>query len=224
MIKIMKVFALEAQEWKVAERNGLSKSVCKEVVNETLEKSKKLMPLLSPYVNVLLRAHSEKAVPEIAVGGETYDSELILLSFDESAPHGKKSLLEQLKATTYHEANHAARFAWIAKAKIYEQTLITGAIWEGLATVCERDYGKTQPEWGKYNDDESMLKWFQELISADERKEQWSKWAFKREDGRHWLAYKVGTWIIDKVIENTDHTVSELTGMPSGKILKLAGL
>lgn len=220
----MQVILLESEEWTIAEQNGLTKALCKTAVAEAVTKAGKLLPTLSPYLNILIRPHAEKTVPDFAVGGETYDSELILLSFDQSLPHGKKALIKQLKATTFHEANHAARFAWIAKTNIFEKTLVEWAVWEGLATVCERDFGKTAPNYGNYHDDKTMLVWLNDLKAADKRKDEWAKWAKKRKDGRDWLAYRVGTWIVDKAMANTGKTISELTCTPAVKIIEFSGV
>ncbi len=220
----MRIVSLEAQEWSTAQGNGLSQTECEHVVAKAAKKATEFLPTLSPHLNILIRAHAENAVPDIAVGGRTYDSELILLSFDQSLPFGKDSLLGQLTSTTYHEANHAARFAWIAKAKLFEKSLLDWAIWEGLATVCERDYGKTIPLWSEYGDDKTMHQWLADLKNADKKDDAWGTWAFKREDGRNWLAYKVGTWIVDRAITNSKQTVGELTTIPAQKILKLADI
>jgi hypothetical protein len=220
----MKVFALDADEWSVAEKNGLTKDLCEATLQKTVRKASTLLPTLSTNLNVLIRANVEGAVADIAVGGFTYDSELVMISFDESLPFGKPSLIKHLHSTLLHETNHAARFAWIAKEKKYEKSLVDWAIWEGLATVFERDYGKTVPKWAKYKDEATMRLWLIDLQQADKNKDAWEEWAFKRKDGRHWLAYRVGTWIIDRAINNSSKTVVDLTITPAKEILRLANI
>jgi uncharacterized protein YjaZ len=45
---------------------------------------------------------------------------------------------------------------------------------------------------------------------------------FTHTDGRKWIGYKVGTYIIDQAMKNSGKSVIELTQMECVDILKLA--
>lgn len=72
-----------------------------------------------------------------------------------------------------------------------------------------------------YEDDATMQAWLQEIGAA---KDDWSKrdaLFFDHPGGRRWIAYKTGTWIIDRALRNSDKTIIELTTLPADDIMKL---
>ena len=159
-------------------------------------------------------------IPEYGTGARTHDSEFIEIWFDKSVPHGVDKTLESLRQTVFHEGNHAARWNSIDK----DYRLIESSIFEGLATVFEREHAGYQPLYGKYEVDTTMQNWFAEIEAAKDDWSQRDRLFFDNPDGRRWIGYKTGTWLIDKVVQKSGKSVIELTVLPADEIIKLAGI
>lgn len=216
----MNIVFLDSKDWqKVGESR-------KQEIEETIERAARsaadaLGDLLGKHVNVLVHPElSTNVIPETGEGGWTHNSELVRLYFDPNFPNGYKKYLKQLASTAHHELHHAARY----HSGPYDDRLIAAAINEGMATVFERDISGSRPLWSEYGPDETMNAWYKELIQADRDWSEWNKLAFDHPDGRRWIAYKTGTWIIDKALEDSQTDLYALTSSTVDDILRLAKL
>ncbi len=214
----MKIYTFESVDWTEAEGHGLTKEKSIEAVERGLDATKKLLPMLSGHMNIVVRPNSRSIIPEYGTGGYTYDSEFIEIWFDKTVPHGAEKTLESLYQTVFHEGNHAARYNVIE----FDGRFLNSVVTEGLATVFEREHAGYQPLYGQYGDDATMQQWLAELKSAnwDKREELF----FDNSDGRRWIGYKTGTWLIDRAIKNSGKSVIELTEFKCDDILKLASV
>lgn len=178
----------------------------------------KLLSNVEPDVTYIVQEAAWMAPPEVGVGGSTYTSKLILLSFDNDSPHNDQKLLKLLREAVFHEVNHAARY----QVPFWHNTVLDAAIMEGLATVFERDKADSTPPWGKYKVAE-VRKWLKEIRSLKGH-DRWHDYFYKNPDGRRWIGYKTGTWIVDQAMHTSGKTIEELTMMDAKDILKLASL
>lgn len=216
----MNVFALEASSWPEAEKSGVNKRNTVAAVKKGLDVCKNLLPMLSGSLNIAIRPYFQGIIPEYGSGARTWDSEFIEIWIDKTVPYGAEKMLESIYQATLHECNHAARWNSIGE----DNRIIESAIFEGLATVFERNYAKFQPLYANYENDAQMLSWYEEIFAAGS---DWSKrdeLFFYHSDGRRWIAYKTGTWIVDKASRNSGKIVTDLTIMSADEIIKLAGL
>lgn len=219
MINKMKVYAFEATDWAEAERRGLTKRKAIAAIEEGLKATAKLLPTLSKHLNIAVRPYFMGIIPEYGTGARTHDSEFIEIWFDKSLSHGVEKTLRFLYLTVFHEGNHAARWNSIE----VDNRLVEAAVFEGLATVFEREYAGYRPLYGKYEDDATMQKWFDEIKAAGEDWSKYDKLFYDNPDGRRWVGYKTGTWIIDKALKS-GKSVIELTTLPADEIIALANI
>jgi len=220
----MKIVALDSGQWDEAAKNNLSKAEVVKIVKDSSAKAAELLPTLSQHTNIVVRQNRNNCLKETGDHGFAYDSELLIVQFDPRLPYGKETFIKNFSNTVLHECNHAARYAWLFSQRVFEPTIMYAGIHEGLATAFERDYGSADPLYGEYKDDTTMRKWLRELRQADKNGESWKEWGFTRKDGRRWVGYKVGTWIVDRAKEKSNKNVIELTTILSKDILKLAEL
>jgi Predicted Zn-dependent protease (DUF2268) len=175
-----------------------------------------LLPFGSKHINFFVQPREYSLIPETQDSGRAHNGEFLELAFNPTVDaKGLKVILNGVKATVFHEMNHAARF----NLGIFHNTFLNSSILEGLATVFEREYGKTNPPYGKYPD--NVAEWIQEIIDKNDMF-AWVNYSFDHPDGRRWISYKVGTYIVDEAIKNSGKTVIELTQMECSDILKLA--
>jgi uncharacterized protein YjaZ len=90
---------------------------------------------------------------------------------------------------------------------------------EGLATVFERDYASGDPLWGRYEDDRTMRQWLSELLAQGDSINE--DYLFDHPDGRRWIAYKTGAWVVDRVLHSTKVSFQWLTTHRAESVIKL---
>lgn len=178
----------------------------------------KLLSFGSRHINFFVQPREFNLIPETQDNAHTHNSEFIELAFNPRADaKGLRVILDGVRASVFHEMNHAARF----NIPIFHPRFIDHCIMEGLATVFERDYGGSEPPYGRYP--ENVVDWLQEIVEKQDAI-SWEAYSFDHPDGRRWVAYKVGTYLIDEAMKNSGKTVVELTQMECADILKLANV
>ncbi len=214
----MKVYAFEASAWQVSTSNGFSAADAAQVVEVSASAALQVLPYLSKTLNIAVRPHFVGIIPEYGVGGYAHDSQFVEVWFDEKVPYGIEKLKECLHQTVFHELNHASRY----NTTEFDPSFLNYAVSEGLATVFERDFAASKPLYGVYENEETMHEWYKEIASGD-----WSKKEelfFDSSDGRRWIGYKVGTWLVDMAVKNSAKNVIELTSLPCQQIIKFANV
>ena len=195
----MNVVVLDSKHWLNLEKQGIEKQEVQKVAEAAAKEVAELIPFLPSYVNlVVYPSGAEDVIPETGDMGMTYSDEYASVYFDHSVPYGKNKLLNGIRTTTFHELVHAATF----QHEPWRPGVLFGVVTEGLATVFERDHAGAQPLWGKYEDDETMCEWLHELKELPDAAEKNRDYFVNHPDGRKWIVYKTGVWIVDKLLES----------------------
>ena len=104
---------------------------------------------------------------------------------------------------------------------------LEAAVYEGCATIFERDYVGFSPKWADYSmhDERTLRNWLNEIktITADQyfepSGETWRKWAFyDAETDASWRIYKTGTWLVEAVMRKTGLNALELNNLSADEI------
>ena len=94
---------------------------------------------------------------------------------------------------------------------------------EGMATAFERDFAGTKPPWGEYPED--VESWVEELLGLTmSAYGSYTKWMLQHPDGRRWIGYRAGTYIVDQAMSASGRSAADLVLVPTGEVLRLAGL
>lgn len=111
-----------------------------------------------------------------------------------------------------HEAYHAARFRRLPQEASGRDWLEI-AVGEGLATAFARDVGDAHEPWADY--DKAVIgHWARDLVDRDMRTSDLTQWKFEHPDGRRWIAFRVGTWLVDQICADRDATPADLVWIP----------
>ncbi len=190
-----------------------------------------ILPNLPANINVQLDVQraSEKGSDDNTAGsmfsGSTLTPDTILFVIGDDADFSDNEFLLGFKGTVYHEHFHIARG--------YNHETSTGlslldvAIEEGLAVKFEQVHAGSEPWWGKYQGRDQMLATFQEVRATQvDKTTDWSRWKFyDPESDRHWILYRLGTFIADEVLRiNTELDITDLVNMSNQQILEKTGL
>jgi len=164
-------------------------------------------------------------MPEFGCGGFTYSPQVLTIAFDIDFRGDKKKQLKDLKSTFYHECFHLVQGYYGGDGYRNDQlSMLENAIYEGAATIFERDY--TGSDWCKYEDEVTMQKWVDEIKKFDPKSDDLKKLKFyDPTTGRKWVMYKVGAFLVDKVLStNNKLSIIDLAKLDAKKILDLAKL
>jgi hypothetical protein len=90
---------------------------------------------------------------------------------------------------------------------------------EGLATVFERDFAGTPTPWGAYPED--VATWVAEIVAlpANARRDHWM---VRPPDGRRWIGFKVGAYLVDRVIKVSGRSAADLVSTSTEEIVRIA--
>lgn len=196
----MNALTFDSRLWGEAERHGTQRGEIALLVVETAKVAAKLLPSKFTYLNVVTTpTTSDWVIPETGVMGMAYSDEYLSITFDAAVPYGVDNLKRALRSTVYHEMVHATTFAHDP----WRPSALFGAVTEGLATVFERDYsGEGAPLWAEYESDDTMKGWYEEIRSLPQTEQKDMNYFVSHSDGRKWIVYKTGTWMIDRLLES----------------------
>lgn len=127
---------------------------------------------------------------------------------------------EHLAKAFAHEAYHAARFRRLGE-EATGRSWAEIAIGEGLATVYARDFAGADEPWSDYHHI-AIAAWATELMDQPMDRTDMAKWKFHHPDNRQWIAYRVGTWLVDQALTNLGESVTDLVWTPASDIYQAA--
>ncbi len=120
----------------------------------------------------------------------------------------------QLRPTLFHELYHMVRGTAIPSRSLRDR-----AVGEGLATVFERDLGAGRTPWGDYPPE--VRQWTTEFLALPDDADR-AQWMIRHPDGRRWVGYKVGTFLVDRAMQVSGESVSRLATVPTEQIIAWA--
>lgn len=131
-----------------------------------------------------------------------------------------------LRSTVFHESFHVQQGFTYSDSPF---TALEAAIYEGSAIAFERDYANNSAAYGDYSTytKEQLEGWLNEIraIGTDyfENEETWHKWAFYHpEYNQKWIIYKVGSWVVDKILTDNHLDILDLKDKSASEIAELA--
>lgn len=189
------------QDLSKIERDTLS-----EVAAKTEIEVRELLPELPSRICLAIYTGSN-VIPEIGSVGSPLAPGLVGWTLDPSRSEGALTLIRShMRSTLFHEFHHLARGYLITGGKPIS-SFMEGVVSEGLATTFERDAAGSQPLWGQYPTE--VYCWVDELralpLSAP-----YADWMFRHPDGRRWIGYRAGTYLVDQAITASGSSAANL--------------
>jgi uncharacterized protein YjaZ len=199
----------DSHDFSRAERRAIE-----EVAERAIPDIRRLLPDL-PRTIVLKVRSSKKVIPETGESGTNVLPDIVYWYVDASRSEGIVTIAQtQLRSTLFHELNHLVRAAAIDRRRFEDRMIL-----EGLGTAFERDYGGgASPPWGRYPPDVSS--WAQEVLALPDDAPR-DRWLFQHPDGRRWIGFKVGTFLVDCATKSSGRTSAELARVPTDTILAM---
>jgi hypothetical protein len=163
-------------------------------------------------------------IPATGVGGYAYSPHILTVSIDPDFKDTSKQL-QDIRPTVFHETFHQFQ-GFTGESQPYPA--IECAVYEGMATVFEREYAGIFQKYGDYwqTPEATLRQWITELkkLSAQDFSDEktYQAWKFYHPKLKErWIAYKVGTWITDQVLEKYNLSILDLSTKTAAEVLKV---
>jgi uncharacterized protein YjaZ len=169
-------------------------------------------------------------IPETGDGGFAYAPGILTMSFDPDFAD-KKAQAAHVRSTVFHESYHLVQGHTYEDVKLPYRHALDSAIYEGCASVFEREHTHPDTLPGDYSmcAEQQLQEWADALaaISNEDYRNGdtglWMKWAlYDKEANERWRVYKVGTWIVDRALANTGLDILDFRTKSAKEILALA--
>lgn len=189
-------------------------------ISDYYDEVRKLLPKLPDKIQIYFGNYG--IVPESGVGGFAYASDIITISVDPGFKDKKKQL-DDIRPTIFHEAFHLYQ-NYTGESGSF--SAIENAIYEGMATVFEREYCDVWQPYGDYREtsEDNLKQWLKDLqqLSLEDFQNTYREWKFYHPKlKKRWIVYKVGTWITDRVLEKHKLTILDLSTKTAADVLKI---
>lgn len=193
-----------------------------QLISDSYDEVRKLLPNLPVRIQIYFSGYG--ILENTGIGGFAYSSDIITISLDPNFVYKNKQA-ESIRPTVFHESFH------ISQGFTGENGPFSGienALYEGMATVFEREYAGVFEPYGDYRQilEEKLKQWTKELkeLSAEvfADKYVYSKWKFYHPELKErWIAYKTGTWLVDEVLNKKGLTILDLRTKKAADILNM---
>lgn len=191
-----------------------------EICEATEREVRKLLPILSDEIEVAAQTGT-RVIPETGETATAVSSTRIRWIVNPSLHGGLASIARaQLRGTLFHELHHLARGTEMERGA-QRPTLMDAVISEGLATAFERDAGGRKSPWSEYPLE--VASWVEELLRVPPTSSHRS-WMFHHPDGRRWIGYRAGVYIVDQARQRAGLSAIDLVHASTYEVLRLAGI
>lgn len=204
-------------------QNKSSEEPVESIISDGYDEVRKLLPRLPETIQIYFSDYG--ILPDSGVGGYAYAHDIITISIDPDFADKKKQAKE-VRSTVFHESFHILQ-NFTGESGPF--SAIQNAVYEGMATVFEREYCDIWQPYGDYREtsEEKLKEWTESIqnLSLEEFENSYSDWKFFHPKlQERWIMYKVGTWIIDQVLHEHKLTILDLSTKTADEVLDIFNL
>lgn len=192
------------------------------IISKSYDEARKLLSALPPTIQIYFSDYG--ILEETGIGAYAYSSEIITISLDPDF-EDKEKQKAAIRPTVFHEAFHLCQKFTMENGPF---SAIDNAIYEGMATVFEREYAGVFEQYGDYRQtpEIKVLQWIEALkeLSVEEFAEEkiYEAWKFYHPELKErWIVYRVGTWIVDQVLTKHNLSILDLSTKTAAEVLQL---
>ena len=182
---------------------------------------REVLPRLPPAITLTVEANS-LVIPETGEMGMAPAPGRVHWTVDPSLFEGVKAIAtKHLRPTLFHELHHLAR-GYVVQGGKPRASFMEVVISEGMANAFARDFAGVKRPWAEYPEDVST--WVDELRALPlSALRDYAKWMLKHPDGRRWIGYRAGTFIVDQAVASSGMSSAQMVQLGSQEVLELAG-
>ena len=157
----------------------------------------------------------QQVIPETGENGSAVPPNVVYWTVDPTSRGGVAAIVRtELRRSLVHEFHHLVR-----ARSITSSTLMDEVVSEGMATAFERAFGGAPRPWGAYPDNVST--WVDELLALPPAAPR-NDWLYRHPDGRRWIGYKAGTYLVARAMRESGKSAAELVSTSTDEIIIMA--
>lgn len=182
-----------------------------EVARAAIKEVRPLLAALPQRIHLTVRPGND-VIDETGETASAMPPDAIMWTVDPLRHGGVPAITRTwLRATLFHELHHLARSSMNQLDSIVDR-----AVYEGMATVFERDFAGVKTPWGTYPP--NVHEWAIELLRQPDNAPI-KDWIYSHPDGRRWIGMKVGAYWVDQASAKSKRSSAELCTTPTRDIL-----
>ena len=190
------------------------KGAVEQVARSTIKEVRPLLVTLPARIHLTVRPGLD-VIDETGETASAMAPDGIMWTVDPNGHGGVAAITRTwLRATLFHELHHLAR-----SSAADPRSIVDYAVYEGMATVFERDFAGVQTPWGAYP--KNVNEWADELMRLPENAPR-RDWIYSHPDGRRWIGIKVGAYWVDRASAKSKRSSADLCTTSTGDVLALA--
>lgn len=192
----------------------------KRIFDETIIKVLKNIPLSN--IDVVVYEYADGAIPELGIGGNAYDSNVVLIHLNSKFPNFvEKTLKGELRRTIAHELNHTIR----SQAVGYGETLLKALISEGLADHFDTEINNEGPNLWDVVLNASQIKEMMKKAEKEYNSKNYNHWEWffgsKEKKIPRWTGYTLGYNLVAEYLKkNPGKKPSQLYALKAEEFIK----
>ena len=185
------------------------------IAEDTVAEVQELLPALPD--RLALRVDADRNVSQVTSAAATFVvPNRLYWSVDPERGEGVVATAEtHLRPMLYHELHHLVRHSHVERI-----SLMDDVISEGMASAFERDYAGARYPFTDYPD--SAATWVTELLALPPSANR-EQWMFHHPDGRRWIGFRAGTFLVDQAMNASGLSSAELVTTATARVVELAG-
>jgi len=212
------VFQKDSLEFTESQKVFITK-----VISKSEEELRRLLPNLPDSIKVIVENVDWDLDIVNGVTGrtETNKPPLVLVQISNNYKGGViDSVYQGIKSTIFHEFHHLSR-GWAIQDNKFSYGIPNAMVNEGLAVVFTEIYTGNINEVNAYPNEADN--WVKEILALP-LDASYSDWVMgEHPDGRTYIGYRTGNFLVRKAIINSKKTILELSELMPDEIIKLAG-
>ena len=193
-----------------AERRAIER-----IAEDTVAEVRQLLPALP--ARLVLRVDADDNVSEVTFAAATVAvPNRLYWSVDPERGDGVAATAEaHLRPMLFHELHHLVRHT-----QLEGTSLMDDVISEGMAAAFERDYAGARYPFSDYPD--GVAAWVTELMALAPSTDR-DQWLFRHPDGRRWIGFRAGTFLVDRAMNASGLSSADLVTTATAEVVRLAG-
>lgn len=191
-------------------------------ISRALDEVRTFLPILPEIIKVYFSNYG--IIPELGVGGYAYANDIMTISIDPKFGD-RTEQRASLRAMVFHESFHLYQRFTGEEAPF---SAIENAVYEGMATIFERDCAGVLEPYGDYGGvkEDKLAGWIEELkkISTEEFTDETLSlsWKFYHPELKErWIVYRSGAWLVDKVLSAKKLTILDLKDKTANEVFEM---
>ncbi len=199
------------------QKNSLVKNI-----NIITQKTKKLLTNFPESLSIHISIVDNNLENVDGIIGIAETNSLISIEISKTYSGGIDKIISNgFKNTLYHELHHITR-GWTINENKFGPSIAIAAVNEGLATVFAEKYSQYSEAWSQTPD--NIDSWVKEVLDLPVNA-PYNIWMMgAHPDGRNYIGYKVGKYIVQEAIKQSKHSIVTLSQYSPFEILKFSGL